>query len=113
MRTTITNRNEWTVVSIRGAFELREMGKSKEKIEVLGEEEGLHLAFDLSETEIADSSAIALMVSMKKRVTQNRGKFIIVNPNESIREVFIITGLDKIVSVYESWEEFDSQVAVA
>lgn len=63
------------------------------------------LIMDFSGVTFMDSSGIGVVIGRYKKLSMREGKVLIANINRSIRRVFDISGLYKIVKVYDSVEE--------
>jgi anti-anti-sigma factor len=56
--------------------------------------------FDLSAVDFAGSSLVNLLAYLKNRFPADYGKIKIINPNEMVRELLHITGLDTLYPVF-------------
>ena len=63
-------------------------------------------AVDLSETTLLDSSALSVLINLKKRVAEKGGKLILLGPNQEISEMFEVVGFNKIIPVYNSIQHY-------
>lgn len=64
-----------------------------------------NIIFDFSHTDFMDSSGIGVIMGRYKLVDGIGGKVSIVNVNNSINRIFQISGLHKVISKYDNWEE--------
>jgi len=60
---------------------------------------------DLSETPFIDSSGLVSLISLLKRAKMLGGYMKIAGAREEIKEIFNITGLDKVFEFYDSVDE--------
>ena len=61
-----------------------------------------NLVFDLSELEFMDSSGIGLLLGRYKRMKEVDGNVFIAGAKPSVERIINISGLHKIIPVYES-----------
>lgn len=64
-----------------------------------------YLIMDFSGVTFMDSSGIGAVIGRYKRVSAKGGKVSISNVNEPIKRVFELSGLFKIINLYDSVEE--------
>ena len=67
-----------------------------------------HLAIDLSKLEYISSAGLRVLLVVAKKVQQANGKVVLFGLGPNVREVFSISGFDKIFSI-----EADAASAVA
>lgn len=104
----IENRNEnnFAVLSINGNIVLEDTAKLKETVEVFIEDENLEgVILNCAEVEFVDSSGLGLIVSIYKTLLKRGRKFGLTHLNERTREIFILTKLDKILTITGSDED--------
>jgi anti-anti-sigma factor len=101
---------DWTVLSIEGRFTLRYFTAVRPSFETLWETPGAKIALDLSRTRLVDSSAITLLVNFREKLDNNKGKMVILEPNEDIRLVFSVIEFEKSVPIYHTRAEFERDV---
>ncbi|NQU65853.1 MAG: STAS domain-containing protein [SAR324 cluster bacterium] len=104
----IENRNEsnFAVLAIDGNIVLEDTAKLKETAEVFIEDETLAgVILNCERVEFVDSSGLGLIVSIYKTLLKRGRKFALTNLNERTREIFILTKLDKILTITSSDED--------
>ena len=57
------------------------------------------LVFDFSELEYISSAGLRILIAAQKTMSASGGSLEIVGPNEAVRSVFEITGLDSVLVV--------------
>lgn len=57
------------------------------------------LNLDLKDTEYVSSAGLRIILSLHKRMTKSSGKLYISNVNESVKEIFDITGFSDILDI--------------
>jgi len=67
-----------------------------------------HLAIDMSKLEYISSAGLRVLLVMAKKVQQAQGKVVLFGLAANVREVFAISGFDRIFSI-----EADAEAAVA
>lgn len=72
--------------------------------EALGGESDAAIALDLSRCEFIDSTGIALIVRTWQRLDGN-GRMVLCCPNDQVRRLFSITGVESSIPVRESLQE--------
>ncbi|MGC8903002.1 MAG: STAS domain-containing protein [Fervidobacterium sp.] len=61
-----------------------------------------NILLDMSQLENLDSFALGMMISLYKRAINQNGFLGILAPNENIMHVLEVTGMDKVIRVFES-----------
>jgi anti-sigma B factor antagonist len=64
-----------------------------------------NLVMDLSELEFIDSSGLQVLIEEQKRLDAEDGKLVIVCASAKMRDLFRLTGVDKVCTVVSSREE--------
>ncbi|MDG5816103.1 STAS domain-containing protein [Chitinispirillales bacterium ANBcel5] len=96
-------RHNWQLVRVEGKFVVKHLLEIRKLLEDTNSNPvSKKVAFDLSSTQYLDSSALQLMLNLKKRLDANGGEFAVCNPNEEIKEIFSIVGFDRIIAIYPS-----------
>ena len=60
---------------------------------------------DLTEVEFLTSIGIRLLVTTAKSVVNRGGKFVVLNPNENVRDVLEMTGILDIIPIHMDQKE--------
>ncbi len=63
------------------------------------------IILDMSNVGYMDSSALGIIISLFKNCRMNGGSLALAGLVDSVRRLFSITALDKVVPIYESVEE--------
>ncbi|MGB9796487.1 STAS domain-containing protein [Fervidobacterium gondwanense] len=63
------------------------------------------IVFDMSAVENIDSYGLGIIVGIYKRLITESRYLKIVSPNKNIKRLFELTGLDRIIKVYEHLSE--------
>lgn len=64
-----------------------------------------HLIFDLKKVSFIDSSGLGVILGRFKRLNQQGGKISAVNVSEQIKRIFQLSGLLKIMEIYEERQD--------
>ncbi|WP_414566243.1 MULTISPECIES: STAS domain-containing protein [unclassified Anabaena] len=65
---------------------------------------------DLQEVNFIDSSGLGALVAAMQSVKQANGKLFICSVNDQVRMVFELTKMDRILQIFPTRDEFNSQV---
>ncbi len=103
-----SKRDGWTVVSVIGELDLATAPALRQRVVTLVTEGYNHLLVDLGATDFLDSIGLGVLVGALKRVEQSGGELVVTTDVQRIRQVFELTRLDNIVSIYP---DVDSAVA--
>jgi anti-anti-sigma factor len=107
-----TSLKGWDIIKINGIFELRILGNLKPVFDSYREQPARSVALDLSDTDMIDSSAISLIVSLYKSVLSCGGQCAVVQPSAEVMDIFEVSGLNKIVPIYTSCAHLPSPAAL-
>ena len=83
----------------------------REKIDKEAMRENIrNIVFDFSKVEFMDSSGIGLIIGRYKMADANGGAVAVCYMKDSLKRIFDISGLKKIIQVYKSVDEALSQL---
>ncbi len=68
------------------------------------------ILLDMSNINSLDSFALGTLVGIYKRVIFVNGKLGILSPNENVRRIFEVTGMDKLLKIYNTFSEALSEM---
>ena len=106
MEVNIENKEKHTLVSITGSLDLYKVGNLKKKLSPLVEgSEVSCLVLDLENLEYMDSSGIALMAYLRKKMIQKDGIFYLMKIGEGVLQVMQLAALDKFFIYINSEDE--------
>jgi anti-anti-sigma factor len=63
------------------------------------------IVFDMAETEYINSSGLRILLAAIKRFKQNNGEMRLASPRPLIKNIFDISGLSNIFSIYQTLQE--------
>lgn len=61
-----------------------------------------NIVFDFSEVSFMDSSGIGVILGRFRNIQKLNGKAAIVNANQHIRKIFEMSGIERIIPIYDS-----------
>jgi len=95
--------SNFAIISIEGNIVLEETAKLKSSVEGFIEDSNLKgIIMNCEDVHFIDSSGLGLIVSIYKTLLKGDRKFALTNLNDRTREIFILTKLDKILTITDS-----------
>lgn len=92
-----TDSSGWTVVSVAGKLTVANSQSFETAVD--GVMRDSKIAVDLADVEYVSSAGLRVLVSAMKTAVRNGSEFELRNPNESVMEIFEITGLDDVLPI--------------
>jgi anti-anti-sigma factor len=99
---------EVTIAKLAGRLDSGSAQAAEERFAGLLGAEVPHLAIDLSGLEYISSAGLRILLVVAKKVQQAHGKVVLFGLGSNVREVFAISGFDKIFAIQE-----DAAAAIA
>ena len=62
------------------------------------------VVFDLTSLNYLNSFAVSKMVEWQKRAEAKQVKIVLVKPNNHIRDIFMVLGVDSLFTIYDNFE---------
>ena len=94
------------IINIEGDLDHNTANSIKKKIDTELKKNPINLLIlDLSALDFMDSSGIGLILGRYKLINSLGGKLSLVKPNENLCKIINMSGLHKILSVYNTVEE--------
>ena len=91
------------ITSVAGDIDHHNAAQIKEKIDKVIERDNIkNIVFDFSKVSFMDSSGIGMIIGRYKLIERRSGKTAICAMNKDIKRIFDISGLGKIIKVYDS-----------
>ncbi len=95
-----------TVIAIlTGEIDMHRAPQVTSAVEPLLESRPQRVIIDLSEVTYMDSSGVGTLVHLFRQVNANKGKLVLVGPNQRVRSIFEITRLDKFFIICQDQQE--------
>ncbi|MBQ2966781.1 MAG: anti-sigma F factor antagonist [Clostridia bacterium] len=105
-----TNGNT-LIVAITGDMDHYNVGPMRSAIDKEIREKPIkNLVFDLSNLDFMDSSGIGLILGRYKRIREMEGKVFIAAAKPEVERVINLSGLHKIIPLYETMEKAEKRV---
>jgi stage II sporulation protein AA (anti-sigma F factor antagonist) len=99
----ITNKGTTLIVGIIGELDHHSAEYIKQKIDgELMKATIKNVVFDFSKVSFMDSSGIGVILGRYKNIQKINGKAAIVNPSSQIAKIFEMSGLFKIIPLYDN-----------
>jgi anti-sigma B factor antagonist len=93
------------VLSIRGDVDLHVAGELSERLESAVDDGPSALVIDLTGVTFLDSTTLAVLLRVMKRLRARGGRFRVVVPRNEIRRIFEVTLLDRVFELDETRRE--------
>lgn len=69
-----------------------------------------NIIFDFRNINFMDSSGIGVIIGRYKKISSDGGKVSIININDRVKKVFDLSGMNKIIGIYDTYEEVVSSL---
>lgn len=97
---------EKLVVYLQGELDHHSAEEVRNRVDDMLDKEGYtKLILDFSGVSFMDSSGIGAVIGRYKKVAMRSGKVCITNPRSSVKRVFELSGMFKIISVFDNVEQ--------
>lgn len=64
-----------------------------------------YIIFDFQYVNFMDSSGIGVIIGRYKKIVNHGGKVSVINMNSRVKKLFNLSGMSKIISVYDTFED--------
>ena len=98
-RAEVLTRDDEVVVAVAGEIDMAAAPKLWEKLAEAIPAVKHRLVVDLSRATFIDSTGLAVLARVLKRVRRQQADLVLRAPNKSARKVLRITGLDKVMTI--------------
>lgn len=95
----------WNVLSVAGELDMHTSPALQERLDALSVGETPKVAVDLSTVPFMDSSSLGVLVVHLKRLRERGGALALVGVAGSPQKVLSITGIDRVIPVYDQVSE--------
>ena len=93
------------ILAVGGAIDLFTAPEFKDGLLAVVDRGEKRVVLDLTATSFLDSSALAVLLSARKRLAGHSGRLAIAGLNASLRATFELTGLDQLFTIAASRDE--------
>lgn len=96
---TVEEYDRHRVVSLNGKLVLYNVEQFREEFLKLLEQDRKAVHFNLKDLAFIDSSGMGLLITLNRKMQAAEREIIIRNPQEAIRKIFQVSGLDKVFQI--------------
>ena len=64
-----------------------------------------NIIFNFKNINFMDSSGIGVIIGRYKKISSEGGKVFVVNVNPRVKKIFDLSGMNKIINIYDTYEE--------
>lgn len=103
-------KSSFTIIDVVGKVNrLKDSIVLKSFINQMVEKNVLKIGLNLAQVTYLDSGALNVLIYCHNTLSKRDGRLVLIEPNEYVRDVLEVVGLDKLVKVYSTEEEFDNE----
>lgn len=100
------NQNDKLIVQMVGELDHHSAEEVRNKIDDRLDRQGtIKLIMDFSNVTFMDSSGIGVVIGRYKKLSLKKGVVCIANVNSSVKRVFELSGMFKIINLYDNIEQ--------
>lgn len=85
----------------------------KSYVNTLLEKKFQHVAMNLAQVTYLDSGALNVMIYCHNTLKKIGGSLVLIEPNEYVRDVLEVVGLNKLVKIFTTEKEFEDEIQSA
>jgi anti-anti-sigma factor len=102
--------NKFHIIDVVGKIDrLKDSIILKSYINTQLEKNVLRIALNLSQVTYLDSGALNVLIYSHNTLKKRDGLLVIIEPNEYVKDVLDVVGLNKLVKIYATEEEFENE----
>jgi len=105
MTTAIKKEGDISILSLTGSLDTNTSKEAEDQINKLLEEGSIKLLIDLTDLDYISSSGLRILLSTSKKLKPLKGEMRICGLNETVNEVFEISGFTMIFKIFKTIEE--------
>jgi anti-anti-sigma factor len=103
--------SKYHIIDIIGKIDrLKDSIILKSYINTLLEKNALFIAMDLAQVTYLDSGALNVLIYCHNTLKKKSGNLVLIEPNEYVRDVLEVVGLNKLVTIYSTEQEFENDL---
>lgn len=104
-------KNIFHVIDIAGKIDrLKDSIVLKSYVNMLLEKGLFNVALNLAQVTYLDSGALNVLIYCHNTLKKKGGSLVLIEPNEYVRDVLEVVGLNKLVKIYSTEEEFEHEI---
>lgn len=104
MKVMVIEKENYCIINVSGSMTTGELKPVKEKLEDVVQNSNKHVFLDFENVTFICSSALSMIFMFMGKIKQQNREFMICNLNSSIYKLFVVTGVDKHLSIADSIE---------
>lgn len=108
----ISNResHKFQIIDISGKIDrLKDSIILKSFINSMLDKDQVKIVFNLSKVTYLDSGALNVLIYAHNTIKKKGGTLALIEPNEYVNDVLEVVGLDKLVKIYPTEEDFENE----
>ena len=105
MEIVLLERDDASVISLKGHLTEKNVEKLKKMLDGLLESEKHKVVLNFEDTAYLDSSGLAVIVSRTREFRKNKGDLRLAGMNDKVKEIFDVTFLSQLYRIYDNSEE--------
>jgi anti-anti-sigma factor len=103
---TVESVDDVPVIRAVGELEIATVPEMRAVVNEVSERRPRALVFDFRQISYIDSSGLGILVSAKKRLGADRGEVILITAQPAVLKALSLSGLDQIIRIYATEEEY-------
>lgn len=111
MSITITNYDQVSVAHLPERLTMANAAEIKSELLALIDEGRSEIILDMAGVSFSDSSGLAVLVAIYKKVTEKAGEVILLSPQPSVQSLLELTRLQEIFEIYSDVKTAVSRLA--
>jgi anti-anti-sigma factor len=104
MEISVEKNNDVSVVNLEGSFDIASSEPFDEELTALMNGGERRILLDFTQVPFIASTGLRMLLKAGQRMKEEGGLLYLCNINDTVREVFSMTGFDKIFSVFDTGE---------
>ena len=100
-----TKTDSCTIIGINGRLDTTNYGVLEKKLKELIDIKNNKILVDCAKMDYVSSSGLRILLMTLKSISQTKGKFVLCNLQENIKEIFEISGFNSIFEIYPTQDE--------
>jgi len=104
-------KKQYHIIDIVGKIDrLKDSIVLKSYINTLLEKNSYFIAMNLAQVTYLDSGALNVLIYCHNTLKKKGGNLVLIEPNEYVRDVLEVVGLNKLVKIFSTEEEFEHEL---
>jgi anti-anti-sigma factor len=103
MNLTLEHSDGHALVRLAGQFDSTVIDDFRQKTQTLVEQR--HLLLDLSTMTYLNSEALGALIRLNTVAKKNSMRLVLISPNPAVRQVFLTTSMDRVLTIVDDHEQ--------